>query len=58
MAYKILKQFQPGPAKIWVEKLTHDDPIYIFDNLAEAEAKKNELTAADPTDRIYKVVEV
>ena len=42
---------------VYVEKLTSDDTIYIFDTESEANTKKNELTASDSTNRIYKVVE-
>lgn len=61
MAYKILKQFVPSPInnnQVWVAKLTPEDPAYIFNTLAEAEAKRDELDANDPTHRIYKIVEV
>jgi hypothetical protein len=57
MKYLILMQFIPGNDQIWVEKLNPDDPIWIFDTLAEAEVKKAELEAADP-GRGYKIVSV
>ena len=66
MPYKILKQLIPAPTgadpswaqrNVWVEKLTADDTVYSFDTEAEANAKKDELTAADNTTRIYKVIE-
>ena len=66
MPYKILKQLIPAPTgadpswaqrNVWVEKLTTDDTAYSFDTEAEANAKKDELTAADNTTRIYKVIE-
>lgn len=56
MQYLILKQFIPGNDQIWVEKLNADDPVYIYDTLEEAEAKKLELEATDPT-RGFKIVE-
>ena len=66
MAFKILKQLIPAPTgtdpswaqrNVWVEKLTADDTAYSFDTEAKANTKKDELTAADATSRIYKVVE-
>lgn len=48
-------QFIPGNDQIWVEKLNPNDPVYIYDNLADAEIKKAELEAADP-GRKYKIV--
>ena len=57
MAYKVLKQFQPGSATVWVEKLSNTDTVDIFDTLDEAENKKSELEAADTT-RKFKVVEI
>jgi hypothetical protein len=53
--YKIEKQFIPGNSQIWVLKLNPDDPIYEYDNEAEAQAKADELQAADPTGRLYRV---
>jgi len=66
MPYKILKQLIPAPTgadpswakrSVWVEKLTSDDTAYSFTTKSEANTKKDELTAADNTTRIYKVVE-
>tara|TARA_Y100001938_G_C7809881_1_gene291381 strand:- start:6 stop:209 length:204 start_codon:yes stop_codon:yes gene_type:complete len=66
MAYKILKQLIPAPTgsdpswakrDVWVEKLTSDDTIWVFNSESEANTKKNELTEADSTNRIYKVVQ-
>jgi hypothetical protein len=48
-------QFIPGLDQIWVARLTPEDPIYIFDTEEEAQAKADELKAADPTERQYKV---
>lgn len=56
MKYTIFMQFIPGNDQIWVERLNPEDPIWSYDNLAEAEAKKAELEAADP-GRGYKIVE-
>tara|TARA_R100001591_G_scaffold46978_1_gene57688 strand:- start:172 stop:375 length:204 start_codon:yes stop_codon:yes gene_type:complete len=66
VAFKILKQLIPAPTgsdpswaqrNVWVEKLSSDDTIWTFNSESEANNKKNELTEADPTNRIYKVVE-
>jgi hypothetical protein len=58
MVYRIFMQFIPGLDDIWVAQLESDDPIYDFDNLEEAELKKDELQAADPTGRQYKVEQI
>jgi len=66
MAFKILKQLIPAPTgadpswaqrNVWVEKLTSDDTAYSFAIESEANTKRDELIAADSTNRIYKVVE-
>lgn len=57
MAYQVLKQFQPNSATVWVEKLSENDTVDIFDTQAEAAAKIQELETIDNT-RKYKVVEV
>lgn len=57
MAYKILKQFQPNTKNVWVEKLSADDTVDVFDTEAEAQTKKAELESADNT-RAYQIVEV
>lgn len=56
MKYVVVMQFIPGNDQIWVERLSPSDPVYEYDTLAEAEAKKLELEAADPT-RGFKIVE-
>ena len=66
--YRVLKQLIPVPLnaddptwakrQIWVQKLNSEDTVDEFDTLAEAEAKKDELTAADETGRVYKVEEI
>ncbi len=58
MKYVVLMQFLPGNSSIWVAHLSPEDPIYEYDNLAEAEAKAAELQAADPTGRLYKAQEL
>ena len=42
--------------QIWVLRLNPNDTIDSFETLAEANAKRDELDAEDPTSRIYKVV--
>ena len=54
--YQIQMQFIPGNNSIWVARLTPEDPIYQYDNEAEAQAKADELQANDPTGRQYRVV--
>jgi hypothetical protein len=51
-------QNDPNWAKrqIWVLRLNPNDTIDSFETLAEANAKRDELDAEDPTSRIYKVV--
>jgi len=51
-------QFIPGNDQIWVEKLNPTDPVYQYDNEAEADAKAAELQAADSTGRKYRVVQI
>jgi ribosomal protein L16/L10AE len=58
MIYQVQMQFIPGNDQIWVARLTPDDPIYEYDNQAEADAKAAELQAQDPTGRQYRVVEI
>ena len=66
MPFKILKQLIPAPTgsdpswaqrNVYVEKLTTDDTIYTFDTESEANTKRDELIAADSTNRIYKEVQ-
>lgn len=51
-------QNDPNWAKrqIWVLRLNSDDSIDSFETLDEANSKRDELDAEDPTARIYKVV--
>lgn len=53
--YQVEMQFIPGNDSIWVARLTPEDPIYQYDNEAEAQAKADELQANDPTGRQYRV---
>jgi len=54
--YQVQMQFIPGNDQIWVARLAPEDPIYEYDNEAEADAKAAELQAADPSGRQYRVV--
>jgi len=66
MAFKVLKQLIPAPSgsdpswaqrNVWVEKLSSDDTVdeYVLEN--DAIKKRDELTEADTTGRLYRVVE-
>jgi len=58
MVYEVQMQFIPGNDQIWVAHLTPNDPIYQYDNEAEAQAKADELQAADTTGRKYRVAQL
>lgn len=58
MIYEVQMQFIPGNDQIWVAHLSENDPIYQYDNYAEAEAKAQELQAADTTGRLYRVEQI
>ena len=51
-------QYIPGSDQIWVARLDPSDPIYQYDNEPEAQAKAQELQAADPSGRQYKVQQI
>ena len=53
--YQVQMQYIPGNDQIWVARLTSEDPIYEYDNEIEAQAKADELQAADTTGRQYRV---
>lgn len=55
MLFEVQMQFIPGNDQIWVARLNPDDPIYQYDNYEEAQAKADELQAADTTGRLYRV---
>ena len=65
MSYVIHKQLIPidvnqgdpnwAKRQVWVLKLNPSDTLDEFQNLADAEAKKDVLMNSDPTGRIYKV---
>ncbi len=66
--YRVYKQLIPAPMneadpvwakrQVWVAKLNSLDTIDEYDTEAEANTKKDELTAADPSGRVYEVREV
>jgi hypothetical protein len=56
--YQVQMQFIPLNDSIWVARLTPEDPIYQYDNEAEAQAKAEELEAADETGRKYRVQQI
>ena len=66
--YKILKQFLPAQydasdplwakRQIWVAKLNQEDTIDEFETLEQATAKRDELDQADPTNRVYKIIQI
>lgn len=56
MVYQVQMQFIPGNDQIWIQKLNPEDPTYEYNNEPEAQAKAEELQAADPSGRKYRVV--
>ena len=56
--YQVQLEFLSGNDTIWVAQLTPEDPIYNYDTQAEAQAKADELQAADATGRLYRVEEL
>lgn len=58
MAYKIVKQFQPNSNVLWVEKLTPEDTVDIFDTEAEALAKVSQLQSTDTLGRKFEIKQV
>jgi hypothetical protein len=58
MIYQVQMQFIPGSDQIWVARLNPEDPIYEYDNEPETQAKADELQAADPTGRLYRVIQI
>lgn len=58
MVYQVQMQFIPGSDQIWVAHLNPSDPIYEYDNEPEAQAKADQLQAADPTGRLYRVAQI
>ena len=43
--------------QIWVLKLNSDDTVDSFETIEEANSKRDELDSADPSARVYRVVE-
>ena len=58
MIYQVQMQFIPGNDQIWVARINPTDPIYDYDNEAEAQAKADELQGGDTTGRQYRVSQV
>ena len=58
MTFQVQMQFIPGNDSIWVAHLAPEDPIYEYDNEPEAQAKADELQAADQTGRNYRVSQI
>ena len=58
MIYQVQMQFIPGNDSIWVAHLNPEDPIYEYNNEAEAQTKADELQAADLTGRKYIVQQI
>jgi hypothetical protein len=56
--YEVQMEFLPENDQIWVARLTPEDPIYQYDNEAEAQVKAEELQAADETGRKYRVEQI
>jgi hypothetical protein len=66
--YRIYKQFIPArfndsdpnwsKRQIWVAKLNAQDSIDEFETIEDARTKRDELDAADPTERIYKITQI
>lgn len=57
MAWKVLKQFTIECNTVWVEKLSTEDTVDVYETQAEAETKKSELQSSD-NSRLYKIVEI
>ena len=53
--YQVQMQFISGYDNIWVARINPDDPIYVYDVEADAISKAEELKAADPSQRQYRV---
>lgn len=56
--WQVQMQFIPGSDQIWVARLNPNDPIYEYNNEAEAQAKANELQSQDTTGRLYRIVQL
>ena len=58
MIYQVQMQFISGSDQIWVARLNPEDPIYEYDNYAEARVKATELQDVDTTGRQYRVTQL
>ena len=58
MNYQIYIEVNHGDHQIWVTRLNADDPLYIYDNIDDAQAQANILKNADDSGREYVVVQV
>lgn len=58
MIFQVQMQYIPGNDSIWVARINPEDPIYEYDNFAEAQAKATELQDLDSTGRQYRVVQL
>jgi hypothetical protein len=56
--WEVQMQYIPGSDQIWVARLDPSDPIYQYDNEPDAQAKAQELQAADPSGRQYKAQQI
>ncbi len=57
MAWKVWKQCTIECNTVWVEKLSTEDTVDVYETQAEAETKKSELQSSD-NSRLYKIVEI
>jgi len=55
MIYQVQTQFILGNDQIWVARINIKDPVYEYNNEAEARAKAAELQSVDVTGRQYRV---
>jgi hypothetical protein len=58
MIYQVQMQFVPQNDMIWVARLNPDDPIYEYDNEADAQAQADVLQAEDTSGRQYRVAQI
>jgi hypothetical protein len=58
MNYQIYMEVNPGDDQVWVARLNADDPLYIYDNIDDAQTQANILKSADDSGREYVVVQV
>ena len=65
--YAVQKQFIPvdsntsdpswAARQVWVYKINSTDQVHDFDTLAEAQTAQASLSSADPSNRVYRVVQ-